>query len=225
MEILNTIQTIAILIFLLLVIWWIYAKRSKKNMPISGKSLLIALGASLLVSMASGAAYNSLSHSSTNAKNNIASTNKTTSGSNESSSSSSSSSAKSEKATENDILQSLSSKELKEYNAGLIDSLSEEQQFANDGKKNYNAALYIDNLKYDANRGLLVYVSDEFVSLSKDDKSTVANHAQKMANAQVVILGKDVQSESLPITNVYLGSKKLGRSTALSGYSEFKWYK
>lgn len=225
MEILNTIQTIAILVFLLLIIWWIYAKRKNKSMPISGKSLLIALAASLLVSMASGAAYNSLSHSSTNTKNDVASTNKTASNSTESSSSSSSSSAESEKTTENDVLQSLSSKELKKYNAGLIDSLSEEQQYANDGKESYNAALYIDNLKYDANRGLLVYVSDEFTSLSKDDKSTVANHAQKMANTQIVILGKEVQSESLPITNVYWGNKKLGRTTAMSGYSEFKWYK
>lgn len=119
----------------------------------------------------------------------------------------------------------MSAKELKKYNSGLIDSLSEEQQWASDGKTKYNASLYIDNMKYDGNRGLLVYVSDEFPSLSKDDKTTVAKHAQSIANTQVVILGKDVEAESSPSTNVYSGSKKLGRSTMTSNDTEFKWFK
>ncbi|KRL95538.1 hypothetical protein FD28_GL002507 [Levilactobacillus hammesii DSM 16381] len=139
--------------------------------------------------------------------------------------SSSSSKSSSQSSTETDVLKDLSTKELKEYNSGLIDSLSEEQQWASDGKTKYNASLYIDNMKYDSNRGLLLYVSDEFPSLSKDNKNIVAKHAQGIANAQVAILGKDVDAESLPNTNVYYGSKKIGRSTMLSNDNDFKWYK
>lgn len=228
MQILNAIQTISLTIFFGLIVWWIYTKRHQKSLPIKGKSLLIALAASLLISVISGTGYNAMSHSATNSKNDISSTNTTSSSKKESSTASTASSsntAKSESSTENDVFQSLSTKELKEYNAGLIDSLSEEQQWASDGNDKYNTSLYIDNLKYDNNRGLLVYVSDEFNSLKKSDKTTVAKHAQSMANTQIVILGKDVDSESLPNTNVYYGSKKIGRSTMLSNDNNFKWYK
>lgn len=219
MEILNTIQTIAILIFLLLIIWWIYAKRRNKSMPISGKNLLIALAASLLVSMASGAAYNSLSHSSTNAKNDIASTDRTASSSTENSSNS----AKSEKATENDVLQSLSTKELKKYNDGLIDSLNEDQGYSEDGNSKYDWSTYVDTMVYD-NRGLIVKVTSDFASLTDKNKSIVAQNSQGLANTQVVLLGKDVQEDSSPYTSVYLGEKRIGHSHSWNA-SEFKWDK
>ena len=225
MQILNTIQTISLAIFFGLIVWWIYVKRHQKALPIKRMHLLIALAASLLISIISGAGYNAMSHSATSSKNDISNTKTTSSSKKETSTASSSSTTKSESSTENDAFQSLSTKELKQYNAGLIGSLSEEQQWASDGNDKYNAALYIDNLKYDNNRGLLVYVSDDFNSLKTNDKSKVAKHAQSMANTQIVILGKDIDSESLPSTNVYYGSKKLGRSTMLSNDNNFKWYK
>ena len=225
MEILNTIQTIAILIFLLLIIWWIYTKRSKKSMPISGKALLITLGISLLVSMASGVAYNSLSHSSTNAKNDIASTDKTTTSSSTESSSSSapSSSAKSEETTENDVLQSLTTKELKKYNSGLIDSLSEDQDFSENGNTKYDWATYVDTIVY-GDRGLIVKVASDFTSLTDKNKSIVAQNSQGLANTQVILLGKDVRADSAPYTSIYMGEKRIGHSHSWNA-SKFKWDK
>lgn len=223
MEILNTIQTIALLIFLLLIIWWVYAKRNKKTMPISGKNLLIALGVSLLVSMASGAAYNSLSHSSTNAKNDISSTNKITNSSIENSSSSSSSSSKSEETTENDVLQSLSTKELKKYNDGLIDSLNEDQSYSEKGNSKYDWSTYVDTMVYD-NRGLIVKVTSDFTSLTDKNKSIVAQNSQGLANTQVILLDKDVQADSAPYTSIYMGEKRIGHSHSWNA-SKFKWDK
>lgn len=220
MEILNTIQTIALLIFLLLIIWWVYAKRNKKNMPISGKNLLIALGVSLLVSMASGTAYNSPSHSSTNAKNDITSTNKVASSSTESSSSSSS---KPEETTENDVLQSLSTKELKKYNDGLIDSLNEDQSYSEKGNSKYNWSTYVDTMVYD-NRGLIVKVTSDFTSLTDKNKSIVAQNSQGLANTQVILLDKDVQADSAPYTSIYMGEKRIGHSHSWNA-SKFKWDK
>lgn len=209
---LNTLIGLSFMVSLVLLFLWYSSRRHQKSSRITGRHVLYSFGVlAVLLFISSAVSSPSVNNASK----------ETTS----SSVSSSSSKSSSQSSTETDVLKDLSTKELKEYNSGLIDSLSEEQQWASDGNDKYNASLYIDNLKYDNNRGLLVYVSDEFSSLKKSDKTTVAKHAQSMANTQIVILGKDVDSESLPNTNVYYGSKKIGRSTMLSNGSDFKWYK
>lgn len=208
---LNTLIGLSFMVSLVLLFIWYSSRRHQKPSRITGRYVLYSFGVlAALLFISSAVSSPSTADSS-----------KETASSSVSSSSSSSSSER----DENNVLQNLSTKELKTYNSGLIDSLSEEQQWASDGKTKYNASLYIDNMKYDSNRGLLVYVTDEFPSLSKNDKTTVAKHAQSMANAQVVILEKNVEAESSPSTNVYSGSKKLGRSTMTSNDTEFKWYK
>ncbi|AYM03611.1 hypothetical protein D8911_11685 [Levilactobacillus brevis] len=208
---LNTLIGLSFMVSLVLLFIWYSSRRHQKTSRITGRYVLYSFGVlAALLFISSAVSSPSTSDSS-----------KETASSSVTSSSSSSSSEK----DENNVLQNLSTKELKTYNSGLIDSLSEEQQWASDGKTKYNASLYVDNMKYDSNRGLLVYVTDEFPSLSKNDKTTVAKHAQNMANAQVVILGKNVETESSPSTNVYKGTKKIGRSTMLSNDTEFKWFK
>lgn len=208
----NTLYNLLFITTIVLLFLWIRAKRKQTSSKVTGKIVLYSLAATLVLGATTGVAQHLTGATPTESTS-------------ESSSKPSSSSSTSSSDEDSDVLKNLSSKELKEYNSGLVDSLSEEQQWASDGNDKYNSALYIDNLKYDSGRGLLIYVSDDFNSLRKDDKTTVANHAQKMANTQITILGKEAGSEPTPNTNVYYGSKKLGRSTMFSNNTEFKWFK
>lgn len=202
----DTLLGLSFIVFMVLGGIWYNARKHKTTSKISGKYVLYSLGVLVVLFFIS----TSLSKSSNNSPSSTAE-------------SSSTKKTSSSTRNENDALQELSDKELKRYNSGLTNSLSEEQQWANNGKDKYNVALYIDNLKYDSNRGLLVYVSDEFTTLKDTDKASVSQHAQQLANAQVVILGKEVNEDSMPVTSIYHGSEKLGRSKALSGNLKFKW--
>lgn len=212
MIIVNLLYSLFLIISVILLFVWLRARRRKIFSKISGKLVLLSFLVALVLGGISGIATRSPNDSQT-------------SESSTASSSASSKTGSSSSTDENDVFESLSTKELKEYNSGLVDSLSEEQQWATDGKDKYNTSLYLDSIEYDTARGLLVYVSDDFESLDKNDKNMVARHAQQMANAQIIILGKDVDSESLPSTNIYHNAKKIGHSTMLSNGNNFKWFK
>lgn len=204
---LNTLIGLSFMVFLVLLYLW-YSRRGRQTASIiPGKYVLYSLGLVVVL----------LVVSSTLPGGNTDNSSKTA----ESSSVSSSSKKSSKSTTENDILAGYSAKELKAYNSGLIDSLGEDQGYANDGKDKYNASLYVDTLSY-SNRGLVVKVTSEFAGLDKDSKTSVGQYAQKLANAQVVIQGGDVTEESTPTTQIYYGSKKIGHSK-LSNGNEFKW--
>lgn len=206
---LNTLIGLSFMVFLVLLYLW-YSRRGRQTASIiSGKYVLYSLG--VVVAL--------LVVSSVMPRGNTDNSSKTA----ESSSISSSNTKSSKSTTENDILASYSAKELKSYNSGLIDSLDEDQGYANDGKDKYSASLYIDTLSY-SNRGLVVKVTSEFSGLDKDSKTAVGQYAQKLANTQVVLQGGEVKEESTPTTQIYYGSKKIGHSKLTDG-TEFKWEK
>ncbi|WP_261811066.1 hypothetical protein [Levilactobacillus humaensis] len=202
----DTLLGLSFIVFMVLGGIWYNARKHKTPSKVPGKYVLYSLGVLVVIFFIS----TSLSKPSNNSSSSTAESSSTKKASNNT-------------QDENDALQKLSGKELRKYNSSLIDSLNEEQQWANDGKNKYNESLYIDNLKYDSSRGLLVYVSDEFTTLKNTDRSAVSRHAQQLANAQVVILGKEVNEDSMPVTSIYHGSEKIGRSKALSGNLKFKW--
>lgn len=211
MQITSTITSLAALVFVGVIAIWLYARAKKIQLPFSGKTVLITAVASFLVMIVFGGMSGGSTSSSSTASDS------------DNSSAKSSSSAKSESSTEADILQSLSKSELKEYNSGLIDSLGEDQDYSKNGKSSYDWSTYVDTMVYD-NRGLVVKVTSDFPALSDKDKSFVVKHAQGLANAQVAILGKEVDKDASPHTSIYLGAERLGHSKAWNT-SEFKWSK
>lgn len=209
MQIINSLTGISAVVFGLLLYLWVNARRNQKKSRVTGKALGYSL-AIVVVLFAISVVFPSSNNSSNETESS-------------SSTASSSSKSSSESKTENDILASYSAKKLKKYNSALIDSLDEDQSYANDGKEKYNASLYIDTLSYNS-RGLVVKVTSEFSSLVKDKKTAVAQYAQKLANTQVVLQGGEVSEESTPTTQVYYGNKKIGHSKMTNGI-EFKWDK
>lgn len=214
MQITDTITSLAALIFVGIIATWLYTRIKNIQLPFSRKTILTTAIVSFLIMITFG------SMSGNNTSNNS-----TTSNSSSSSvtSSKSSSPTESEKATEASVLQSLSKSELKAYNSGLIDSLGEDQNYSKNGKSSYDWSTYVDTMVYD-NRGLVIKVTPDFLTLNDKDKTFVAKHAQGLANAQVVILGKEVDKDTSPHTSFYLGTKRLGHSKAWNT-SEFKWSK
>ncbi|WP_203640036.1 hypothetical protein [Levilactobacillus wangkuiensis] len=205
---LNTLIGLSFMIFLGLLILWYTGRRRQNPSKITGRHVLYSLALVVVLISISSAIPSSTSESNSSEAE---------------SSSVNSTASSSAKETENDILAGYSAKELKSYNSGLIDSLNEDQDYANKGKTKYNASLYIDTLGYDS-RGLIVKVTSEFSSLDKDSKTAVGQYAQNLANAQVVIQGDSVDEESTPTTQIYYGSKKIGHSKLTNGI-EFKWNK
>ncbi|WP_258115611.1 hypothetical protein [Levilactobacillus yiduensis] len=212
MAIFSMLCSLSLIVLIILLFLWFRARRNKTESKITGKILGYAAGFWIL--------FLALTVIFPTSDSNEASS---SSESSSSISSSSSSSSSSQSTTENDILAGYSAKELKSYNSGLIDSLNEDQGYANNGKKEYNASLYIDTLGY-SSRGLIVKVTSEFASLDKDSKTVVGQYAQKLANAQVVLQGDNVSEESTPTTQIYYGAKKIGHSKLTNG-TEFKWEK
>lgn len=225
-----TIEILVRILLLAVLLWGTYALFTAKKRHSLWGLICGILAVAVLVNIFIPSSYSAknrltFSHTDTTQKssNSKSADKKAGSSSSDKKDPSKKSSKKQSSTDEYDVLSNMSDKELAKYNSGLLDSLSEEHGYADKGKKEYSPSLFIKNLKYN-DRGLLVYVTDSFDSLSNKNKSAVATHAQQMANAQVLIEGKEINSDSMPTTSIYNGTKKLGRSTLSSDSSEFKWF-
>jgi len=125
------------------------------------------------------------------------------------------------KATNKDQL-GLTKSEVAKFNDSLLDGLNEDQSYADSGDDGYSFAKYIDTISYDSNRGLKISVTSDFNGLSETDKNTVAGKAVGLAEAQLVIIGKNDNGDKTIHSNVYLGKTKLG-SAKLSSPRKFNW--
>ncbi|AVK60564.1 hypothetical protein C5Z25_01715 [Lactobacillus sp. CBA3605] len=225
MTVLQQIYYLSLVIFAILAGTWLYGKKAGKWQFISGKIVLYSLATAIvlyLIFIVAGLFFGNPANKS-NTETEQSSSVISSSSSSSKKESSSSSSEKDE--TAGNILSNMDAKELKEYNDSLLKSLNEDQGYANDGKKGYEYATYIDTLAFDHNKGLIVKVNSEFTTLNDAQKTTVANGAQKLAAAQLVIIGKDISADSSPIqTNVHYGADRVGHSKYTNS-SEFKWTK
>lgn len=116
----------------------------------------------------------------------------------------------------------LTKAEVKKFNNSLLDGLNEDQSYASSGDDGYSFADYIDTLSYNSNRGLKISVTSDFINLSEADKTTVAGKAVGLAEAQLVIIGKNDNGDKTIHSNVYQGETKLG-SAKLSNSRQFNW--
>ncbi|WP_125764498.1 hypothetical protein [Companilactobacillus hulinensis] len=124
-------------------------------------------------------------------------------------------------ATNKDQLD-LTKSDVEEFNQSLIDGLNEDKSYADSGDDGYSYAKYIDTLSYDSNRGLRISVTPDFVNLSESDKNTFAGKAVGLAEAQLIIIGKNEDGTDKIHSNVYQADTKLG-SAKFSNNREFNW--
>lgn len=152
-----------------------------------------------------------------------------------SSSAQSSSKAKSSSAKESSTKTSSSKKKADSINTKLMESLTEDQGFANgtldengnptqNGTKNpqYNWATHVQKILWKDN-GIEVYIYDAD-NLTESQLTTVAQSAQSAATSVLYDNGKidDSKVSEGAFTTVYSGNKAIGHSKVFSP-KEFKW--
>lgn len=148
----------------------------------------------------------------------------------------SSSKAKSSSAKESSTKASSSKKKADSINTKLMESLTEDQGFANgtldengnptqNGTKNpqYNWATHVQKIQWTKDKTIAVYMYDA-ENLNKSQLTTVAQSAQSAATATLLTEGKISDNESIKgiHTTVYSGNNVIGHSKAFSP-KEFKW--
>lgn len=226
MTILQNIYYLSWVVLAIIVGTWYYFRKKGYKQIIPGKLILYSIGTTFtlfIIFIIAGHFFGNPAESTeTTASSKTEQVSSKASSSTKSSSSSKKSSSEDKDA--NTILTDMSKSQLKKFNASLLNSLNEDQKFANNGKHGYEYATYIDTLAY-SSRGLVVKVNSDFMSLNDAQKTTVGTGAQKLAAAQLVIMGKDISTDSSPIqTNVHYGADRIGHSKYTNG-SEFKWTK
>ncbi|GAX02970.1 hypothetical protein IWT140_00568 [Secundilactobacillus pentosiphilus] len=135
--------------------------------------------------------------------------------------SSSTSSKKKTKPKPHGVL-SLSDKQIKKFNASLIDGLNEDQRYLNNGDKGYEYSKYIDSLYYAKDRGLHVKVNDNFLNLNEAGRDKVAHQVQGMAATQLIIIGVDYKTDDTISANFYYSDTRLGGSSIWNA-GTMKW--
>lgn len=116
---------------------------------------------------------------------------------------------------------------VKKYNKVLLDSLAEDQGFANkDDGQNYLWATYVDRVTIDRDKTLTVYITDDAMNLTKTDQKEIGHRAEKMATATLMTEGAISDQETIDglFTVIKHGSDIVGRSKVMDNY-EFKMKK
>lgn len=128
-------------------------------------------------------------------------------------------SSKSSKASKKSVSSKQSS-----VNEDIAKTLSEEKNYAQQGKSDFEFANYINSIKYTGNADITVYVTDDFANLPNSTKTDYLNEVQSMVQMPLLDHNKitnDDCREGVFIT-VNLGSNSIGHSK-VTAHKEYKF--
>ena len=109
-------------------------------------------------------------------------------------------------------------------NEDIAKTLSEEKNYAQQGKSDFEFANYINSIKYTGNADITVYVTDDFANLPNSTKTDYLNEVQSMVQMPLLDHNKitnDDCREGVFIT-VNLGSNSIGHSK-VTAHKEYKF--
>lgn len=116
-------------------------------------------------------------------------------------------------APDKDPYANLSASKRQELNQSLDDELIQDQQEANKGTQAYTWSLVVGGIVYDKQRGFIIEVNDQFNQLNKKTKTFVGNQAQSFIQAQLLMIGGEVQPDDpAPYVNFHYNGDRIGHS-------------
>lgn len=121
-----------------------------------------------------------------------------------------------------DHFNSMSSKQMSQYNTQLATALKTKQRLANNNEQ-YLYLQLIDDMAFHKHTGLDVHVTSEFLSANNSQKTALANLFREFSINQLSKQGFNiVQSPYGLRSKIYFNGKEIGRSKMMSD-SNFKW--
>ncbi|WEE37252.1 hypothetical protein [Lactiplantibacillus paraplantarum] len=121
-----------------------------------------------------------------------------------------------------DHFNSMSSKQMNQYNTRLATALKTQQRLANDNKQ-YLYLQFINDMAFHEHVGLDIHVTSEFLSGNNSQKTALANLFREFSIDQLSKQGFNIVKSPYGLrSKIYFNDEEIGRSKMMSE-SSFKW--
>ena len=208
--------------------YWFDSKRNGKTPKVSFK---VALGCFMVGLIISIGAFNSAIDSILNSnKSETKQTTKTVKNKTNKKADTKTSSKKTTKKAKSKNLDKdidiydFNAKQIKKLNQQLDFFVTDDQKSAKTDSR-WEFANYIESIKYDKQKGFIVYVVNEFSSLSIDNKNTVAEGTQGLIWSAVAASGKEISPDDQAqgnYLNFHIGNSRIGHSKFFN-HQKYSW--